>query len=100
MEKGVEVRIIDKEALLSKQSLSRGSIAVLAMDNPEYEDLSETVNSIASDLDISVLSIESGFGAEELPDWGGRHFRLLERPQIAILSQSGFISYDVGVSWW
>ena len=100
MEKGVEVRIIDKEALLSKQTLSRGSIAVLAMDNPEYQSLSETVNSIATELNISVLSIESGFGAEELPDWGGRHFRLLERPQIAILSQSGFSSYDVGVSWW
>jgi hypothetical protein len=44
--------------------------------------------------------LESGFGNEELPDWGGRHFRLLERPQIAILSHSGFSSYDVGVSWW
>ena len=37
---------------------------------------------------------------EELPDWGGRHFRLLNRPQIALLSHSGFSSYDVGVSWW
>ena len=35
-----------------------------------------------------------------MPDWGGRHFRLLNKPQIAILSHSGFSSYDVGVSWW
>ena len=47
-----------------------------------------------------MYSVDSGFGAEELPDWGGRHFRLLNRPQIALLSHSGFSSYDVGVSWW
>jgi hypothetical protein len=58
------------------------------------------VNSTALSLDLSVVSIESGFGPGELPDWGGRHFRLLERPQIAILSHEGFSSYDVGVSWW
>ena len=39
-------------------------------------------------------------GAEELPDWGGRHFRLLERPQIALMAHQDFSSYDVGVSWW
>ena len=46
------------------------------------------------------MSLESGFGPEELPDWGGRHFRLLEKPQIAMLSHEGFNSYDVGVSLW
>ena len=47
-----------------------------------------------------ICIFESGFGPEELPDWGGRHFRLLEKPQIAMLSHEGFNSYDVGVSWW
>ena len=54
--------------------------------------LSDTVQGVASELDIAVSSVDSGFGAEELPDWGGRHFRLLERPQIAILSHEGFSS--------
>ena len=35
-----------------------------------------------------------------MPDWGGRHFRLLKKPQVAILGHSNFNSYDVGVSWW
>ena len=100
MELGVEMRIIDKEAYLSNHKLSRGSVVAIAMDNPEITDLPNLVDSIASELEISVSSIESGFGPEELPDWGGRHFRLLERPQIAILSHSGFSSYDVGVTWW
>ena len=100
MELEAQVRVIDKEAVLSNHTLPRGSVVVLAMDNPEFEKLSERVESIALDLGISVVSIESGFGPGELPDWGGRHFQLLTRPQIAILSHEGFSSYDVGVSWW
>ena len=100
MEKNIEVRIVDKISSLSGHNLSRGSVVVIAMDNPAVKDLHLSVNSVASDLNISVVSIESGFGSEELPDWGGRHFRLLEKPQIAILSHEGFSSYDVGVSWW
>jgi hypothetical protein len=100
MELGVEVRIIDKDALLSDQSLPRGSVVVIKMDNPDYEDLSSVVSTIASELNLSVASISSGFGAEELPDWGGEHFKLLERPQIALMGHQDFSSYDVGVSWW
>ena len=100
MELGVEVRIIDKDALLSEQSLPRGSVVVIGMDNPDYQDLTSVISSVASGLDLSVVSISSGFGAEELPDWGGRHFRLLERPQIALMAHQDFSSYDVGVSWW
>tara|TARA_B100001989_G_scaffold115178_1_gene80928 strand:- start:186 stop:1892 length:1707 start_codon:yes stop_codon:yes gene_type:complete len=100
MELGVEVRIIDKDALLSEQSLPRGSVVVIGMDNPDYQDLSSVISSVALGLDLSVVSISSGFGAEELPDWGGRHFRLLERPQIALMAHQDFSSYDVGVSWW
>ena len=100
MEQNIEVRIIDKDSSLSGHNLSRGSVVVIAMDNPVFKNLHQAVNSAALALDISVVSIESGFGSEELPDWGGRHFRLLEKPQIAILSHEGFSSYDVGVSWW
>ena len=100
MEKNINVRIIDEDSVLSRHELSRGSVAVLAMDNLSHENLINDIEVIASDLNISLVSIESGFGPEELPDWGGRHFRLLQKPQIAILSHSDFSSYDVGVTWW
>jgi len=100
LEQNIQVRIIDKDSTLSGHDLSRGSVAVIAMDNPSFNNLHEAIKNVATDLDISVVSIESGFGPKELPDWGGRHFRLLKKPQIAILSHSGFSSYDVGVSWW
>ncbi len=100
MEMNIETRIVDKEISLSGYDLSRGSVVVIGMDNPEINNLHEIVKNIALDLEISITSLDSGFGPEELPDWGGRHFRLLEKPQIAILSHEGFNSYDVGVSWW
>ena len=100
LEQNIQVRIIDKDSTLSGHNLSRGSVTVLVMDNPSYNNLDEIITNIATDLNISVVSIESGFGEDELPDWGGRHFRLLRKPQIAILSHDGFSSYDVGVSWW
>ena len=100
LEQNIQVRIVDKDSVLSGHNLSRGSVTVIAMDNPNSADLHEIINTVATDLNVSVVSIESGFGPKELPDWGGRHFRLLKKPQIAILSHSGFSSYDVGVSWW
>ena len=100
MELGVQVRIINKATSLSGHELSRGSVVVLGMDNPLMTDLHILVEKIARNLELSVVSIESGFGPEELPDWGGEHFNLLERPKVAILSHEGFNSYDVGVSWW
>ena len=100
MEQDVQVRIVDKDISLSGKSLSRGSPVVIAMDNPKNSRLVQLIKNTAKNLNVSVSSLYTGFGPEELPDWGGRHFRLLNKPQIAILSHEGFSSYDVGVSWW
>jgi len=100
MEQDVQVRIVDKDISLSGKNLSRGSPVVIAMDNPENSNLVQLIKNTAKDLNVSISSLYTGFGPEELPDWGGRHFKLLNKPQIAILSHEGFSSYDVGVSWW
>ena len=84
----------------SNKSLTRGSVIALALDNPNLNNLTNLISSVANELNVSVFSLKTGFGKEELPDWGGRHFRLLNKPKIAILSHNGFSSYDVGVSWW
>ncbi len=100
MEQGVKVRILDQPTKFSKTKLSRGSVVVMTVDNPNYPDLAKLISGEASALKLALSSINSGYGSGDLPDWGGRHFRLLNRPQIAILSHSGFNSYDVGASWW
>lgn len=100
MEQGIKVRIIDKATSLSDETLPRGTVFVTAMDNPKRDDLITLVSTESKTLDVDLVSVGSGYGAGDLPDWGGAHFRLLTRPQIAILSQQGFSSYDVGSSWW
>ena len=61
LEENVQVRIIDKESILSGHKLSRGSVAVIAMDNPDNVNLITQIKEISADLNIPVQSIESGF---------------------------------------
>ena len=68
--------------------------------NPKNNELVSIINTTLLELDISASSVLSGYGKGDLPDWGGEHFRLLTKPQIALLGQSDFNSYDVGSSWW
>jgi hypothetical protein len=100
MERGVQVRVIDKAAILNEQDLSRGSVIVTTTDNPQNVELLTHINHTAAELDLALVSIFSGAGAGILPDWGGQHFRLLTKPQIGILSHGSFSSYDVGATWW
>ena len=78
MEQDVQVRIVDKDITLSGKNLSRGSPVVIAMDNPKNSKLVQLIKNTAKNLNVSVSSLYTGFGLEELPDWGGRHFRLLK----------------------
>ena len=100
MEKGVNVRVVDQSTKISGAKISRGSVIVAKVDNPNVLNLSKLVSNEDKYLGTLVASISSGYSKGDLPDWGGRHFRLLSRPQIAILSHNGFNSYDVGASWW
>ena len=92
MEQGLNVRVTNKSTTFSDKEISRGSIFVTRMDNPGNVDLYKIILSEASNLGIKITSTSSGYGEGNLPDWGGRHFKLLTKPQVAILSQSGFSS--------
>jgi hypothetical protein len=100
MEQNINVRILDKETKFLDQVLARGSVFVTKVDNPKNDKLLSIINSTLLDLKISASSVLTGYGKGDLPDWGGEHFRLLTKPQIALLGQSNFNSYDVGSSWW
>ena len=100
MEQNINVRILDKKTKFLDQVLTRGSIFVTKVDNPKNDKLLSIINSTLLGLNISASSVLTGYGKGDLPDWGGEHFRLLTKPQIALLGQSNFNSYDVGSSWW
>ncbi|TRX53087.1 M14 family zinc carboxypeptidase [Thalassomonas sp. M1454] len=99
LEQGVNVRALDREALFNDLSFSRGSIAVTQHDNKHIKNLVDVVTQAAADKKVSVQAINQGLGDEDLPDIGGEHFKLLKRPQIALLTQTGISPYDYGHIW-
>ncbi|MFV2069711.1 MAG: hypothetical protein ACC645_22320, partial [Pirellulales bacterium] len=118
MEQGVFVRAAEKPFLMDSVSFARGSIVVQNTDNrdcgasipeemtpghadrvPSGCDLHELVSSTASELNLAVHSVRTGQGAGELPDLGGSHFKLLQRPQIALVARDGVSSYSFGSIW-
>lgn len=100
MEQGVQVRVIDKATELGQQTLPRGSVVVTVTDNPSQKGLVEQLKKTADKMGLGLSSVSVGLGEGELPDWGGRHFRLLTKPQVALLSHGTVSSYDVGSTWW
>ncbi|HUF11310.1 MAG TPA: hypothetical protein VMO47_18455, partial [Rhodothermales bacterium] len=118
MEKGVWVRAAEKPFELDGQSFARGSIVVQNTDNrdcgasisevmkpghtdrvPPGCDLHAMLSSVASELSLSVHSVGTGQGPGDLPDLGGSHFKLLLRPQIALLARDHVSSYSFGSIW-
>ncbi|MEC8417278.1 MAG: peptidase, partial [Pseudomonadota bacterium] len=99
MEQGVYVRFVNKESEYEGNRFSRGSIAVTVTDNPNNAKLESLITNTAGELGIAVHASTTGFGEGDLPEWGGEHFELLTKPQVAILSHGSFSSYDVGATW-
>ena len=99
MERGVYVRFVDEVSEYEGKRFNRGSIAVTVTDNPRVDDLAGAIAQTAAELNIAVFSTGTGFGEGDLPEWGGEHFALLTRPQVALLSHGNVSSYDVGATW-
>jgi len=100
MEQGVQVRVIDKATQLGNQALVRGSVVVTITDNLNNTDLISLLNKTAEETRLSIQNISTGYGSGDTPEWGGEHFQLLAKPQLAILSQAGTSANDVGATWW
>jgi len=100
MEQGLKVRIIDKKTTLDGQEFSRGSVVVYRYDNEPFTgDLNAIVESTAKEIAVSAVAISGGLGKGDLPDIGGSHFRLLEKPTIAMLTRGNINPYDFGAIW-
>ncbi|MBF7072745.1 peptidase [Glaciecola sp. MH2013] len=100
MERGVQVRVIDKATQLGAVDLARGSVVVTITDNRNNENLIDLLNTTAKESQLSIRNINTGYGTGDMPEWGGDHFQLLAKPQLAILGQAGTSANDVGATWW
>jgi len=100
MEQNVKVRVLDKKGVFNKQGFSRGSVVVSVYDNQlDKEQLENLITQAAQDTKSHVIAISQGLGKGDLPDIGGQYFKLLEKPQVAILSQNGINVEDLGSIW-
>lgn len=100
LEQQVKVRVLDEKAELDGHAFSRGSVVVNRYDNEFFSgDLDAIVEAAAEEVSVSAVAISAGLGADDLPDIGGSHFRLLQQPKIALLSRGGINFYDFGAIW-
>ena len=100
MEQNIQIRILDKQGLFNKSSFNRGSVVVYLYDNTlDRSALHALIKKAAEDTGTDVTAINQGLGEGDLPDIGGEHFKLLAKPQIALLSQNGINVEDLGSIW-
>lgn len=103
MQAGLEVRVADRPIALEGRKHARGSVVIIASENlgagVSRERLESEVRLAASTSGLAAAGAVSGLGEGDLPDIGGRHFRLLEPPRIAVLARGGVSGYDFGAIW-
>jgi hypothetical protein len=106
MELGLQVHVSDRDfearvrgadGAAVRVSLARGSLLLRRHENPEGVD--ELVRQAATESTAVVHSVLSGRAIEDGPDLGGGHFRLLEAPRVALLSNSPVSTTDFGHVW-
>jgi hypothetical protein len=100
LERGVQVRLADKAFRFDQRDYPRGSLVITPLDNRTFGgDLARALAETATETAVSLDPLRTGLGEGELPDLGGRHFRRLEVPRIALLGREGFDSTDYGALW-
>lgn len=100
VERGVGVRVADRDLELGGQRLARGSVVVLPADNRGLDgELAEILGETARGLGLAIVAVDTGLGEGDLPDIGGSHFRRLEAPRIALLARGGIDFTDYGAIW-
>jgi len=100
MEQGVHVRANQRPSKLDGMDLPIGSIAITADDNRKMENWASRVERTAQSLDLPVHSVAFGRAPGDLADLGGRQWRVLQQPKIAIVSRGMNNMLDVGAVWW
>ena len=100
LERGVDVRAARSASALNGVDLPVGSIAVTRDDNRDREDWIDEVRAVAEDLNIAVHAVSHGRAPADLADLGGREWRALAQPKIALLSRGGNNMLDYGAVWY
>lgn len=100
LERGVQVRVADRDFEFDGVAYPRGSVLIARDDNRNFDgELVATLETVCKGLGVRAVGFKSGQAPGDLPDFGGWHFRLLNRPRIAILSRGDTRRTTVGEVW-
>jgi hypothetical protein len=97
MRNGIAVHVARKPLRFAGQALPRGSLIIRRQENTA--DVAERIALAARDAGTPVLSSGTSRSPDEGPDLGGHEFELLERPRVAIISNSPISPSDFGHTW-
>ncbi|NGX14857.1 M14 family zinc carboxypeptidase [Wenzhouxiangella sp. XN24] len=100
MERGHAVRANREPSQLGDHALPIGSIALTRDDNRDGDGWREDAREVAAQLGIRLHVITHGRAPGDLADLGGQQWRLLARPQIALLSRGQTNMLDFGAAWY
>lgn len=97
LEAGLAVQISDEPFRARGLEFARGSLLVRRVENGP--DAREIVNRAAFESHVQAMTVTTARSRDEGPDLGGQHFDLLERPRVALLSNSPVSSDSFGHAW-
>ncbi len=100
LERGLQVRAARSASALDGVDLPVGSIAITLDDNRDHADWIATVQQVAEELGIRIHAIGHGRAPGDLADLGGREWRVLPKPNVALLSRGGNNMLDFGAVWY
>jgi hypothetical protein len=99
-QRGLTVRVSDRESVFGGQRLPRGSVLVTGDDHRRHDAWRDILREEAQALSIDVMGLKSGRAdSAEAPDLGGGHFPVAVRPRVAIVGGNGTDIYDFGSLW-
>ncbi|MFC1608259.1 hypothetical protein ACFL47_09835 [Candidatus Latescibacterota bacterium] len=97
LEKDYKVRIARKPFRIEDSSYPRGALLIRAHENPAS--LADDIESITQTCHITITGVNTAL-CQEGPDLGGREFRLLVPPRIALLTGPSVSQYSFGTIWY
>ena len=96
LDQGCHPRIATKPFAIADRDYKPGAVLLRRHENPET--LPQILNAITADLTIDIRPVDTAL-SQEGPDLGGRRFRLLQQPRVAIASQWPMATTSFGSTW-
>ncbi len=96
--KDIKVRISNKPFSIGSRQYEAGSLLINKADNKRIQNLDKTLQTIAQQQNISLLSTQTGFVSSG-QDFGSAYYRLLKPKKIALIIGKGIDANDAGAIW-